>query len=55
MDPTLAQTGTDAFSSLLSNAWIIIFILLFLVPMLQRNYLQAERKRVLARLGKARG
>jgi ClpP class serine protease len=50
-----AQVGTDALSSLMNNAWFILFILLFLVPMAQRNYLQAARKRVLAKLGKSRG
>ena len=50
-----AQIGTDALSSLINNAWFLLFILLFLVPMAQRNYLQAARKRVLARLGKSRG
>jgi len=46
-----AQVGTDMLSSLLNNAWFILFILLFLVPMVQKNYLQAARKRVLAKLG----
>lgn len=55
MDPILAQTGTGVLNSLLNNAWFILLIIIFLVPMLQRNYLQTERKRVLARLGKARG
>jgi ClpP class serine protease len=40
---------------LISNIWIIIFILLFFVPMAQKNFLQMERKRLLARLGKKRG
>jgi ClpP class serine protease len=41
--------------TLISNIWIIIFILLFFVPMAQKNFLQMERKRLLARLGKERG
>jgi ClpP class serine protease len=49
-----AQTGTD-FGTLINNLWFILFILLFLIPMAQRNYLQMARKRVLARLGKVRG
>ena len=47
-----AQTGLD---SLINNFWILLFLLLFLVPMAQRNYLQMERRRVLTRLGKKRG
>ncbi|HQE88335.1 MAG TPA: ATP-dependent Clp protease proteolytic subunit [Methanothrix sp.] len=35
--------------------WLIIFILLFLVPMMQRYYLQTARKAVLGKLGKKRG
>ncbi len=50
-----AQVGTDVFSALINNIWIILFILLFLVPMAQKNYLQMVRKRVLAGLGKSRG
>ena len=50
-----AQVGTDVVSALLNNAWFILFILLFLIPMAQRNYLQGARKRVLAKLGKSRG
>jgi len=46
-----AQTGVDA---LINNFWILLFLLLFLVPMAQRNYLQMERRRVLTRLGKKR-
>ncbi|OPY50210.1 MAG: dihydroxynaphthoic acid synthetase [Methanosaeta sp. PtaU1.Bin060] len=47
-----AQTGVD---SLINNFWILLFMLLFLVPMAQRNYLQMGRRRVLTRLGKRRG
>jgi ClpP class serine protease len=41
--------------TLVNNIWIILFILLFFVPMAQKNILQMERKRLLARLGKKRG
>jgi ClpP class serine protease len=41
--------------TLLNNVWVILFILLFFVPMAQKNILQMERKRLLARLGKKRG
>ena len=50
-----AQVGTDAFGFIINNVWILLFIILFLVPMAQRNYLQSARKRVLSRLGKSRG
>jgi len=52
MDILQAQTGADA---LINNFWILLFLILFLVPMVQRNYLQMERRRVLTRLGKKRG
>ncbi len=51
MDLIQAQTGLDA---LLSNIWVIIFILLFLVPMIQRNILQMQRRQVLVKLSKKR-
>jgi ClpP class serine protease len=54
MQPLLAQAGADATGALINNIWFIIFIFLFLVPMLQRYYLQMARKSVLAKLGKAR-
>lgn len=44
----------DPLESLLNNFWVFLFILLFLVPMVQKNYLHMERKRLLARLGKKR-
>lgn len=47
-----AQIGADA---LISNLWLLLFILLFLVPTVQRNLLQMGRRRVLTRLGKRRG
>lgn len=42
------------YTGIINNLWVILFTLLFLVPMLQRNILQIERKRVLTRLGKKR-
>jgi len=54
MYPWLAQAGGDA-GLLVNNLWLIIFILLFLVPMMQRYYLQTARKAVLGKLGKKRG
>jgi len=55
MDALQAQIGGDTVSTLINNIWIILFIVLFLVPMMQRYYLQAARKSVLAKLGKTRG
>jgi len=55
MDPLLAQVGGGAASALINNLWFLLFIFLFLVPMLQRYYLQTARKSVLAKLGKSRG
>lgn len=40
---------------MMNNIWFLLFILLFLVPMMQRYYLQMARKSVLGKLGKARG
>ena len=40
---------------MINNIWILLFVFLFLVPMLQRYYLQTARKSVLAKLGKSRG
>jgi len=54
-DPLLSQVGGDAASALINNIWILLFVFLFLVPMLQRYYLQTARKSVLAKLGKSRG
>ena len=54
-DPLLSQVGGDAASALINNIWILLFVFLFLVPMLQRYYLQTARKSVLGKLGKARG
>ncbi len=55
MDALQAQIGGDTVTTLINNIWIILFIVLFLVPMMQRYYLQAARKNVLAKLGKTRG
>jgi ClpP class serine protease len=49
----ILQAQTD-YTGIINNLWVILFILLFLVPMIQRNILQMERKRVLIRLGKKR-
>lgn len=54
-EPLLAQVGGDTASALMSNIWFLIFIFLFLVPMVQRYYLQMARKSVLGKLGKSRG
>lgn len=51
MNVLLAQTGYD---TIFNNLWFLLFILLFLVPMVQRNILQIERRRVLTKLGKKR-
>ncbi len=51
MDFFQAQTGVD---TLFNNIWFLLFLLLFLVPMAQRSYLQMGRMRVLTRLGKKR-
>ncbi|HPS92735.1 MAG TPA: ATP-dependent Clp protease proteolytic subunit [Methanothrix sp.] len=55
MDLIQAQVGGDATGALMNNIWFLLFILLFLVPMMQRYYLQMARKSVLGKLGKARG
>lgn len=52
MDALLSQFSLDP---ILNNFWLLLFVLLFLVPMAQKNFLQMERKRLLARLGKRRG
>lgn len=51
MDILLAQTGFDA---VFNNLWFLLFIILFLVPMVQRNIIQIERRRLLTKLGKKR-
>src|SRR4030042_6425141 len=55
MDPLQAQIGGEFTSTLINNIWFLLFIFLFLVPMVQRYYLQTARKSVLAKLGKSRG
>ncbi|MDD1742199.1 MAG: hypothetical protein LUQ47_02590 [Methanotrichaceae archaeon] len=50
--------GTDSQSIyvlFLNNIWILLFLALILFPMIQRNILQRERRRVLKKLGKNRG
>jgi len=54
MDPLQAQVGGESASALINNIWFLIFIFIFLVPMVQRYYLQMARKSVLAKLGKSR-
>ena len=55
MDIIQAQIGGEFASTLINNIWFLLFIFLFLVPMVQRYYLQMARKSVLAKLGKTRG
>lgn len=50
----LAQMGFD-FSTIINNLWILLFIALFLYPMMQRNLVQSARKRILVKLGNNRG
>jgi ClpP class serine protease len=50
-DPLLLQVVPEA---LLSNIWIIFFLILFLVPMLQRRYLEQSRRALLVKMGKKR-
>ncbi len=52
MEQTYAQIPIE---QILSNLWVILFLLLFLIPMAQRNALQIARKRLLVKLGKKRG
>jgi len=52
VDEVYSQIPVD---QILSNLWVILFLLLFLVPMVQRNALQIARKRLLVKLGKKRG
>ncbi len=51
MEVLTAQTNIDV---IFNNLWFLLFILLFLVPMVQRNIMQMERRRVLTKLGKRR-
>jgi len=50
-EPILLQIGPE---SLLSNIWVIFFLILFLVPMAQRRYLEQSRRRLLVKMGKRR-
>ncbi|MCR3883741.1 hypothetical protein P0O24_09250 [Methanotrichaceae archaeon M04Ac] len=50
-DPLLLQVVPEA---LLSNIWVIFFLILFLVPMLQRRYLEKSRRALLVKMGKKR-
>ena len=50
-EPLLLQVVPEA---LLSNIWIIFFLILFLVPMLQRRYLEQSRRTLLVKMGKKR-
>lgn len=52
MDEVYSQIPVE---QILNNLWVILFLLLFLVPMVQRNALQMARKRLLVKLGKKRG
>ncbi len=51
-EPILLQMGPE---SLLINIWVIFFLILFLVPMIQRRYLEQSRRRLLVKMGKKRG
>jgi len=50
-DPLLLQIIPEA---LLGNIWIIFFLILFLVPMVQRRYLEQSRRALLVKMGKKR-
>jgi ClpP class serine protease len=51
MEVLQAQTDINV---IFNNLWFLLFIILFLVPMIQRSIMQMERKRVLTKLGKRR-
>lgn len=51
MDLLQAQIGLE---TLISNIWVILFLLLFLVPTIQRNLLQMQRRQVLVKMSKKR-
>lgn len=51
MDLLQAQVGLE---TLISNIWVILFLLLFLVPTIQRNILQMQRRQVLVKMSKKR-
>jgi ClpP class serine protease len=51
----LLQTGTETlFNNLLANIWILLFLFFFLIPMIQRRYIEQSRRRLLVKLGKKR-
>ena len=50
-EPILLQIGSEI---LLSNIWVILFLMLFLVPMIQRRYLVQSRRKLLVKMGKNR-
>ncbi|NYT01601.1 MAG: hypothetical protein GKC10_02435, partial [Methanosarcinales archaeon] len=49
------STVSPILDIVLNNIWILLFFILFFIPMLQRNALQMGRKRLLVKLGKKRG
>ncbi len=51
MEVLQAQMNVDV---IFNNLWILLFILIFFVPMVQRSIIQMERRRVLTKLGKRR-
>lgn len=51
MEVLQAQTNIDV---IFNNLWFLLFLIIFLVPMVQRSLIQMERRRVLTKLGKKR-
>lgn len=51
MEVLQAQTNVDV---IFNNLWFLLFLIIFLVPMVQRSIIQMERRRVLTKLGKKR-
>lgn len=51
MEVLQAQTNVDV---IFNNLWFLLFLVIFLVPMVQRTLIQMERRRVLTKLGKKR-
>jgi ClpP class serine protease len=51
MEVLQAQTNIDV---IFNNLWFLLFLIIFLVPMVQRSIIQMERRRVLTKLGKKR-
>lgn len=52
MEVLQAQTSVDV---IFNNLWFLLFLVIFLVPMVQRTLIQMERRKVLTKLGKKRG